>query len=151
MREATTKQFGTISFGQDSVFEFPNGLPGFEQHREFLPLQTRRTAPILFLQNIEDPSLCFTALPIWVVDPRYRLSVTGQDLELLGLPTGRQPRIGVDVLCVALLTVRKTGTTANLLAPVVVNLQNRRAVQAVCAESGYSHQHPLFPDEASAC
>jgi flagellar assembly factor FliW len=72
-----------------------------------------------------------------------------QDLEALGLPAGANPRIGQDVLCLAVLCLRETGTTANLLAPVVVNLKNYRAVQAVSPESKYSHRHPLFaPDEA---
>jgi flagellar assembly factor FliW len=146
-----TTHFGTISFAPESVFDFPNGLPGFEGSRKFVPVQNPRTAPILFLQSLEEPSLCFTTLPIWVVDPQYQLCVTEQDLELLGFRADRQPRIGEEVLCLVMLSVRKTGTTANLLAPVVVNLRNYRAVQAVSRESAYSHQHLLFSPEAVQC
>jgi flagellar assembly factor FliW len=32
-----------------------------------------------------------------------------------------------------------------------VNLKNRKAVQAVRADSGYSHQHALVPEEAPVC
>ena len=151
MPETETTNFGTISFARESVFEFPHGLPGFEERRKFLPVQNPLTAPILFLQSLEDPALCFTTLPIWVVDPHYRLHVTEQDLETLGFPANRQPRIGDEVMCLAVLAIRKTGTTANLLAPVVVNLETYKAVQAVSPETGYSHQHPLFPQEATAC
>jgi flagellar assembly factor FliW len=151
MPETQTTNFGTISFGPESVFEFPNGLPGFEERRRFLPVQNPRTAPIVFLQSLEEPSLCFTTLPVWVVDPQYRLQVMEQDLEVLELTADRQPRIGDEILCLALLSIRNTGTTANLLAPVVVNLKNYKAVQAVSAESGYSHRHLLFPQEAVAC
>jgi flagellar assembly factor FliW len=151
MPEAETTNFGTISFAPESVFEFPNGLPGFEDRRRFLPVQNPQTAPILFLQSLEEPSLCFTTLPIWVVDPRYRLRIMEQDLEALEFPAYHQPRIGDEILCLAVLSIRKTGTTANLLAPVVVNLKNYKAVQAVSPESGYSHQHLLFPQEAVAC
>ena len=55
------------------------------------------------------------------------------------------------MLCLTVLSVRETGPTANLLAPIVVNLRNRKAVQAVAAESDYSHQHALMPEEASVC
>lgn len=151
MPETETANFGTISFTPESVFEFPNGLPGFEQRRRFLPVQKPSTSPILFLQSLEEPSLCFTTLPIWVVNPQYQLRVMEQDLELLGFPANCQPRIGDDVLCLAVLSIRTTGTTANLLAPVVINLKNYKAVQAVSPESGYSHRHPLFPQEAEAC
>ena len=151
MPETQTANFGTISFTPESVFEFPNGLPGFEERRRFLPVQNPRTAPIVFLQSLEDPALCFTTLPIWVVDPHYQLHVTEQDLKTLGFPAHQQPRIGDEVLCLAVIAIRKTGTTANLLAPLVVNLKNYKAVQAVSPESGYSHRHLLFPQEAAAC
>ena len=151
MPQFQTTNFGTVSFAPESVFEFPNGIPGFEERRHFLPVQNPGTAPILFLQSLEDPALSFTTLPIWVVDPHYRLHVTDQDLRILGVPDHRQPRIGDEVLCLAVLTIRKSGTTANLLAPVVVNLKNYKAVQAVSPEPGYSHQHPLFPQEVTAC
>jgi flagellar assembly factor FliW len=55
------------------------------------------------------------------------------------------------VLCLTVLSIKETGPTANLLAPVVVNLANRRAVQAVALESDYSCQHGLFPLETAAC
>jgi flagellar assembly factor FliW len=86
-----------------------------------------------------------------VVDPHYRLRVTEQDLEILGFPVDRQPRIGEEVLCLAVLSIRKTGTTANLLAPVVVNLKGYKAVQAVSPEARYSHRRLLFPQEVAVC
>ena len=146
-----TTNFGTMSFTPESVFEFPRGLPGFEQRRRFVPIQDARTAPIVFLQSLEEPSLCFTTLPVLVVDPQYRLQVKEEDLEELGFPQGRKPRIGEDVLCLTVLSIRESGPTANLLAPVVVNLRSHKAVQVVAAESEYSYQHVLFPQEAPLC
>jgi flagellar assembly factor FliW len=151
MPETETTNFGTIHFSPESVFEFPNGLPGFEDRRHFVPVQNPRTAPVVFLQSLEEPSLCFTALPIWVIDPEYRLRIMEQDLEVLRFPPDYRPRIGADILCLALLSIRQSGTTANLLAPVVVNLSNYKAVQAVSPEAIYSHRHPLFPREEPVC
>jgi flagellar assembly factor FliW len=146
-----TTNFGTIVFSPQSVFEFPRGLPGFEERRRFVPVQNPQTAPIVFLQSLDEPSLCFITIPVMVADPQYRLQVMDQDLEILGWREDRQPRIGQDVLCLAVLSLKESGPTANLLAPVVVNLKNQRAVQAVAPESDYSHQHILFPEEASLC
>jgi flagellar assembly factor FliW len=53
------------------------------------------------------------------------------------------------VLCLAVLSIRETGPTANLLAPVVINPKACRAVQAVAEGGGYSHQHALEPLEAA--
>jgi flagellar assembly factor FliW len=146
-----TKFFGQISYESDAVLEFPGGLPGFEDRREFVVVQMPDAAPLVFLQSLEDRSLCFTTMPVQAVDRDFRLAVSAEDLERLGLPAGRQPRIGRDVLCLTVLSIKETGPTANLLAPVVVNLANRRAVQAVALESDYSCQHGLFPLETAAC
>jgi flagellar assembly factor FliW len=146
-----TVNFGPIAFEQESVLEFPRGLPGFEECRQFVAIQIPDTAPLLFLQSMEQPSLCFTTMPVLAVDPAYRLHVVPEDLALVDLPAGRQPQIGQDVLCVAVLSLRESGPTANLLAPLVVNLDNRKGVQAVAPESDYSHQFELLPQEVAAC
>ncbi len=146
-----TKHFGQITYQNESELEFPCGLPGFEESRRFVAVRFVESDPLIYLQSLEDAGLCFITMPIFVADPNYRLSVTDEDLEHLELPRGRQPRIGSDVLCLTVVSVQETGATANLLAPVLVNLRNRKAVQAVAPESEYSHQHPLMPQEAAVC
>jgi flagellar assembly factor FliW len=151
MPEMETKSFGKISFERDAELEFPSGLPGFEERRRFVAVRFEETDPLVYLQSLEDADLCFITMPTLAVDPGYKLKVSGEDLEQLGLPATRQPRIGEDVLCLTVLSIRESGPTANLLAPIVVNLGNRRAVQAIAPESDYSHQFALMPDEASVC
>ena len=146
-----TKYFDLVSFERSSVLEFPHGLPGFEERRSFVALQFEDRRPIVFLQSIEDPELCFLTVPVGVVDADYHLQVNEEDRSHAGLPPLRPLRIGDDVLCLAVLSVRESGPTANLLAPLVINLHNRKGVQAIAAESGYSHQHPLETQAAPAC
>jgi flagellar assembly factor FliW len=143
-----TKNFGTISFEQESELEFPRGLPGFDSRKRFVAVRFVESDPLVYLQSLEDPGLCFITAPVQTVDPKYRLKVSAEDLEQLGLPLAHQPRIGEDVLALTVVAIRETGPTANLLAPVVVNLRNRRAVQAVSEEQGYSHQHVILPEES---
>src|SRR5581483_1233502 len=151
MPSVETKYFRRISYETEALVEFPKGLPGFEQRRRFLALQFEDSHPLVFLQSVEDPGLCFITLPILAIDPQYQLQIDNEDRDLVGLPLGRPLRIGDDVLCLAVVSIRESGPTANLLGPLVVNLRNRKAVQAVDAESGYSHQHALVPQEAPVC
>jgi flagellar assembly factor FliW len=146
-----TKHFGRIPCEPESELEFPCGLPGFEDRRRFVAVRFQESDPLIFLQSVEDPGLCFITLPVLAVDPQYHLRVSSEDLGYLGMPAARQPQIGKDVLCLAVLSIRESGPTANLLAPVVINLRNRKAVQAVAPESDYSHQHALLPQEAAVC
>ena len=142
-----TKNFGKISFEPESELEFPCGLPGFDSRKRFVAVRFVESDPLVYLQSLEDPDLCFITMPVLSVDPAYRLKVSGEDLQQLGLPAARQPRIGEDVLALTVVSIRKNGPTANLMAPVLVNLRTRKAVQAVTQEAGYSHQHVLLPDE----
>ena len=146
-----TKNFGEIAYEPESELEFPCGLPGFDNRKRFVAVHFVENDPLLYLQSLEDPALCFITMPILSVDPKYKLTVAGDDLSQLGLPSMRQPKIGEDVLCLTVVAVRETGPTANLLAPIVINLKNRRAVQAIAPDSDYSHQFELVPEEAAPC
>ena len=146
-----TKSFGTVSYESGAVVEFPRGLPAFEERRRFLALQFPHTSPLIFLQSLEDSGLCFITLPVLAADPQYHLQMGDEDLTLLGLASGRQPRIGDEVLCVVIISIEPGGPTANLLAPIVVNLKSLQAVQAIATDSAYSHQHPLLPCETAIC
>jgi len=153
-----TKHFGKLSYEPDSELDFPRGLPGFDDRTRFIAVHFVENDPLIYLQSLEDPALCFITMPILTVDPQYRLKVSGEDLVDLGLGSTRQPKIGDDVLCLTVLSIRETGPTANLLAPILVNLRNRKAVQAVALESDYSHQFALMPEtpnealpEAAVC
>lgn len=144
MSNIDTKYFGVMPCNDGACFETPCGLPAFEEQRRFLPLALPDHQPLLFLQSATTPELCFIALPVLVADPAYRLAISAEDLAELDLPLSRQPEIGSEVLVLALLSVRENApATANLLAPLVVNLANRRAVQAIRHDQLYSHEHPL--------
>ena len=146
-----TKNFGTIAYEQDSELNFPCGLPGFDGRKRFVAVRLQESDPLIYLQSLEDPDLCFITMPVLAVDPRYRLKVSGEDLGQLGLPVAKQPRIGEDVFCLTVLSIRESGPTANLLAPIVINMKTRKAVQAIAPEGGYSHQFELMPEEAPVC
>ena len=151
MAKCLTKSHGEIEYSEDVVMHFSEGLFGFESETRFLPIEVPALHPLLFLQSVDRQGLCFITLPILVIDPFYRLNLSPSDLELAGLPTGRQPAIGEDVLCLAILTLHKAApATANLIAPLVMNLRTRKTVQAIVCEGDYSHQHvfPASPPEA---
>jgi flagellar assembly factor FliW len=151
MASFDSTSFGRLAYKPDSIVEFPNGLPGFEERRQFLVVTFPHTEPLVFLQSLEDAGLCFVTLPVLSIDRQYHLEMNEDDLKSVGLAARRQPRIGADVACLAVLTLQRSGTTANLLAPVVINIRNLKAVQAIAQGCGYSHQHVLRTAEAMAC
>jgi flagellar assembly factor FliW len=137
-----TAHFGRIEYDAASRLNFSEGLPAFESERQFVLVQRPEQNPLVFLQSVTTPGLCFPALPVHVVERSYTPSLSDQDLELLGF-TG-QPVYGADALFLALIALHEDDPTANLLAPIVVNLSTRAAAQCVDSEMRYSHRCSLL-------
>ncbi len=148
MPTCTTKYHGDLAYSEDRAIVFPGGLPGFEQQTRFLLVEVPATRPIVFLQSLTTSSLCFITLPVRVVDPSYELDIPEEDAQLIGLPAPPD-----QVLALALLTIQGgRTTTANLAAPVIVNMASRRAHQVISTNPAHSHRHPfLQAEETPAC
>jgi flagellar assembly factor FliW len=149
MPRILTKFFGECDCESTALFSFPGGLPGFEDQTSFFFLTIPGSEPMVFLQSAAMRDLCFILLPVLVVDADYRLELTPEELSALEFPSHREPVIGADVLCAAIVSWGDGETpTANLMAPIVVNVNAKIGIQAIHGESGYSHRHPLPLEEA---
>jgi flagellar assembly factor FliW len=139
MPRVHTEQFGELDYAEEAVVVFPRGLPGFEQARRFVLLDDAEFVPLAHLQNLETGDLCFLALPVRSIDPEYETMLGAEDREALGWRDAGQPTHDL-----ALLSAGRDGSlSANLLAPVVIDLATRRGVQAVRCDTRYSHRHAL--------
>jgi flagellar assembly factor FliW len=151
MSQVLTRDFGLLESDQCLELHFPNGLPGFEFERRFVLVQKDPLAPMLFLQSVRTREVSFVTVPVLAVDSEYQIGMTDEDRCLLGITSSTEPLAG-GFLCLVILSA--TGPnhkiTANLLAPVVINLATNVAVQAVRCDFRYSHQHPLHI-EAAQC
>ncbi|MFN0100772.1 MAG: flagellar assembly protein FliW [Bryobacteraceae bacterium] len=146
MPSISTKQFGIVQFADEDVFEFPNGLPGFEAERRFLCIERPGLRPVVFLQSVEQTGLCFITLPARTVDPGYELEVAPDERNVLGLANAEAPVWEQSLACLAIVCMPPEGTpTANLLGPVVLSRETRKGVQAVRDDCRYSAMTPLQP------
>jgi flagellar assembly factor FliW len=136
-----TPRFGALEYPSAGVIDFPGGVPGFDHLRRFVLVEQAALAPLVFLQSLETPDLCFPAVPVGAIDPRYELEISPEDLEALKLDPSRQPEVGREVVCLAVVAARNGPPTANLLAPIVINLSRRVGVQAVRTDARYSHRY----------
>ena len=134
-----TRQFGTIDYSEETTLEFPSGMPAFEHHTRFLLIEKDSFAPFLFLQSVADGQVSFLVLPVTRIDPAYRAVLEPEDMELLGM--NEESELLVTLAVVTLTT--GGAPTANLAAPILIHMQNRRGMQSVQPGSNYSHLTPL--------
>lgn len=112
-------------------FLFPEGLPGLEGARNFLLVPNELALPFLYFDCQDRPDLGFFCIDPFLVDPDYRIRISDVDQEFLDLRDPEQALILVTVT----LASDPSDFTANLLAPLVMNLERRQGRQII--QEGY--------------
>lgn len=121
------------------VIELVEPLPGFPGLTRFALVQLDDDGLLCALRSLEDPELRFLVVPPAAFFPDYAPEVGDDAVRALGIDAVE------DVL---LLVVVNAGTslvtsTANLIAPVLVNTVTRRAQQVILDDPALSVAAPL--------
>ncbi len=125
---------GNIEWSPGCELYLPMGLPGFEDERRMIPVEVPAQRPLVFLQSLETVGTCFVSLPVRAIFPGFQLRLSEEDRLTLLFDPERELAIGADVLCLALLVPLENTVQANVDAPVVINLHNRRCLQSLPEE-----------------
>lgn len=133
------------------VFDFPGGLPSFEQDERFRLSRREGLDPLLFLESARDGGPRFICVPAAVADPGYTVTLDADTAAGLGLPPGEYTARAAAFLVLSLLTFTEgAAPTANLLAPVVLNPERKRGAQIIQFETDYPVAAPLRSAEGGA-
>ena len=125
---------GEVEWDPQCELFFPGGLPGFEREHRMIPVEIPAQRPLVYLQSLEEPEVCFVCLPVFVIDPDFDLRLSEEERIMLRIEDGCSPRIGEDVLCLGLLVPAGDTVEVNLNAPIVISLHNSRGVQSVAQD-----------------
>lgn len=114
------------------IISFVAPMPGFPEHRHFVLVRLDDEGLLLALTSLHDPEVRFLVVPPAVFFPDYAPEIPDDSVDLLGITSAEQ------VLVLLVITAGETveATTANLLAPILVDQTNRRALQVVLTGSG---------------
>ena len=105
-------------------------MPGFPAHREFALVRLNEEGLLYAFTSIDDPELRFLVAPPEPFFPEYAPEI--DETVLAGLNTRDPDRL----LLLVVITAGVNETTANLLAPIVVDRDSMRAQQVVLSGSG---------------
>jgi flagellar assembly factor FliW len=135
-----TTRFGNIEVGPKDFLEFREGLLGFGQLRKFIVLDDPQDEIFAWLQSCENPDVAFPILEpsLFAQDASLEFSTT--DVEALDLHEAAAGRI----FCIVTIPIDPTKMTANMKAPVLINLSNRRARQCVLQDNSLAIREPIF-------
>lgn len=121
------------------VIELVQPMPGFADRHRFALVQVDEDGLLCSLRSLDDPDLRFLVVPPMPFFPDYAPEVGDDVVEQLGIDSVD------DILLLVVLTAGPSleTSTANLAAPVLVNLRTRRAQQVILADPGLSVTAPL--------
>jgi flagellar assembly factor FliW len=135
-----TSRFGIIAITQDDVIHFPEGLLGFNELRKFVLLDDPSDEIFAWLQSCDEPGIAFPLLEPELFTVNYSISLTRHDLEVLSL----QSKEGTRSFAIITIPQDPTQMTANLKAPIVINVAKRLARQCVLQDNSLAIREPIF-------
>lgn len=106
-------------------------MPGFPAHREFVLVRLNDDGLLYAFTSTEDPELRFLVAPPEPFFPEYAPEI--ENGVFAALNTKDPDRL----LLLTVITASESETTANLLAPIVVDRDSMRAMQVVLNGSSY--------------
>ena len=142
--ELDTLRFGKITVQEDKVITFPRGIMGFARNKRYVLFPHSEGSPFFWLQSVDDGQLAFVVMNPQLVKADYSVDVDESVLSELEV----KKEDTLDVVCI--VTIPRNDPrrmTINLLGPIIINSQNRCAVQIICDKQSYSHRHPLIAEQ----
>lgn len=138
-----TKFLGEVTIEDKEIILFPNGLPGFEDIKEFVILPLDKESPFAILQSINKQNIGFVIALPFIFKQDYAFDLDEEDREELKLESPNE------LLTYSIVTLKEpfNSSTINLQAPVLINHKQKIAKQLVLQDA---KAYPLrFPIEGS--
>ena len=135
-----TKYHGELEIAEQEVVEFPKGIPGFLDEKQFVLVPFSEDGMFQILQSVETAGLAFVVTNPFLFLPDYDFKLEQSTVELLEIEQRE------DVLTYVILTVHEQfqETTANLQGPVVINVNKKLGKQVILTGTSYETKHKLF-------
>lgn len=137
-----TGRFGQLTVSEDEIIEIPTGILGFPEYKKFCLVDPADDVLILWLQSLDNPEIAFPVLEPKIFRTDYAVRLSAAELRELKLDHVN----GAAVLSILTLPIDITQMTANLKAPLVINLDGKIAKQVVLQENEYSIKHLMFKE-----
>lgn len=136
-----TVRFGEVEIDENRIFNFVLPIIGFNELNRFVLLDLNKDNFFKWLQSVDDPALAFPVVSIFGLNLDYSIDLPDNVVEILKIEKVES------LLVMNIASIPQDnpqGTTINLLAPLIFNLDEHLAGQVVLSGSGYDISFPLF-------
>ena len=112
---------------------FEKGIPGFENYRYFNVNIVEGNKKIYNIVSKEDSNIGFISISPFDIKKDYEIDLDDEFIKELDIKDEK------DVLVICLITLGKSlkDSTANLKAPIIINIKNNRGKQLILQDDKY--------------
>lgn len=139
-----TKYFGEIELDKEQVIQFPQGLPGFYDRKQFVMIDLADNPLFKVLQAVDHADTAFIITSPYQFYQEYSFDVDDNTLQLLKIDSEQ------DVVVYSIVTLKEpfAESTINLQAPIVVNQTKQLAKQYITNNNKFLTKAAINQKEA---
>ncbi|WP_434304837.1 flagellar assembly protein FliW [Clostridium botulinum] len=139
-----TKYHGCIEYEEKDVIYFEKGIPGFEELKKFIIFPVEDNDVFSVFHSIEKDDMGIIVTSTFSIEKDYEIQLEEEQIKNLKL----QDEKDTLVLNTVTLSSDMNKITANLRAPIVINIKEKIGEQIIINSDKYKVKHPLFKEEA---
>lgn len=131
---------GKIIYEENEIINFEKGIPGFQNLKKFVIKEIGEDSPFNILQSIEDKDMGFILISPFLVYENYEVNLNDEVIRNLNIESSN------DVLLYSIVTLNSNAKeiTANLKAPIVINIKYKKGEQYITDKDTYKIKENIF-------
>ena len=134
-----TAYFGETTIDPSTIITFENGIPGFEDEKQFVFFALGEESPFEIMQSTQTRDIAFVVTPPAAVVLNYSFDLDEATLQALNITSEQEVQV------YAIMTLKESflNSTVNLKAPIIINSTNRKAKQIILDSEEYMIRQPI--------
>lgn len=131
---------GKIIYEENEIINFEKGIPGFKNLNKFVIKDIGEDSPFNILQSIEDKDIGFILISPFLVYENYEINLNDEVIRNLSIESSEE----VLLYSIVTLNSNANGITANLKAPIVINIKDKKGEQYIVDKDTYKIKENIF-------
>lgn len=130
---------GQVEASESEILTFENGLPGFENEKNFILLSIEGNEVYQILQSINSKEVGFVTANPYLFISDYTFDLDEATVETLNIESEE------DIIVLSIVTVKErfNASTVNLKAPVIINTKSKIAKQCILEKTDYPIRYSI--------
>ncbi|GAB6167717.1 flagellar assembly protein FliW [Clostridium carnis] len=138
--ELVSPVHGKIIYDEDEIVTFKKGIPGFEDLKKYVIKKVSNESPFSIVQSIENKDIAFIVISPFDVESTYEIELSDEIIKKVEVVSPE------DIMLYSIVTLNSKveNITANLKAPLVINIKKKIGEQFIGDKEIYQIKHPII-------